>query len=134
MSPPDAVWFVLLLFLLARPAAVWLGLLGATSVSRDQRILISWFGIRGVGSIFYLMYAINHGLPAAFGGAADRDHAHDGRRIGRAPRHLGDAADEPVRKPEDARSRVAAQRGFLHFTPLAAHCVVPRWSAAGPLP
>jgi len=42
---------------------VWLGLLGATTVSRDQRILISWFGIRGVGSIFYLMYAINRGLP-----------------------------------------------------------------------
>jgi len=62
--PPKAVWFVLLLFLVARPAAVWLGLVGATSVSRDQRILISWFGIRGVGSIFYLMYAINQGLPA----------------------------------------------------------------------
>jgi NhaP-type Na+/H+ or K+/H+ antiporter len=62
--PSKAVWFVLLLFLVARPAAVWLGLVGATSVSRDQRILISWFGIRGVGSIFYLMYAINQGLPA----------------------------------------------------------------------
>lgn len=61
--PPRVVWFLLLLFLLARPASVWLGLLGATTVSRDQRILISWFGIRGVGSIFYLMYAINHGLP-----------------------------------------------------------------------
>ena len=61
--PPSAVWFLLLLFLFARPASVWLGLLGATTVSRDQRILISWFGIRGVGSIFYLMYAINHGLP-----------------------------------------------------------------------
>jgi NhaP-type Na+/H+ or K+/H+ antiporter len=36
--------------------------MGAGSVSRDQRFLISWFGIRGVGSIFYLMYAINHGL------------------------------------------------------------------------
>jgi len=61
--PPGALAFVLLLFFVARPAAVWLGLIGATSVSRDQRILISWFGIRGVGSIFYLMYAINHGLP-----------------------------------------------------------------------
>ena len=61
--PPGVVWFLLLLFLFARPASVWLGLLGATTVSRDQRILISWFGIRGVGSIFYLMYAINHGLP-----------------------------------------------------------------------
>ena len=61
--PHQAVWFLLLLFFLARPVSVWLGLIGATSVSRDQRILISWFGIRGVGSIFYLMYAINHGLP-----------------------------------------------------------------------
>jgi len=38
------------------------GLLGAR-VSRDQRIMISWFGIRGIGSIYYLMYAINRGLP-----------------------------------------------------------------------
>lgn len=61
--PDRAVWFVLLLFLLARPVSVWLGLIGAAGVSRDQRLLISWFGIRGAGSIFYLMYAINHGLP-----------------------------------------------------------------------
>ena len=61
--PDRAIWFLLLLFFLARPVSVWLGLMGATGVSRDQRILISWFGIRGVGSIFYLMYAINHGLP-----------------------------------------------------------------------
>ena len=61
--PHGAVWFLLFLFFLARPASVWLGLAGAHGVSRDQRILISWFGIRGVGSIFYLMYAINHGLP-----------------------------------------------------------------------
>jgi NhaP-type Na+/H+ or K+/H+ antiporter len=61
--PDRAVWFVLLLLLVARPLSVWLGLMGATGVSRDQRLLISWFGIRGVGSIFYLMYAINHGLP-----------------------------------------------------------------------
>jgi NhaP-type Na+/H+ or K+/H+ antiporter len=40
---------------------VWLGLLGA-SVSGDQRLLIAWFGIRGIGSIYYLMFALNHGL------------------------------------------------------------------------
>jgi NhaP-type Na+/H+ or K+/H+ antiporter len=56
------VWFVLLLLLVVRPMSVWVGLLGAP-VSRDQRILISWFGIRGIGSIYYLMYAINRGLP-----------------------------------------------------------------------
>jgi len=63
--PQGAVPFVLLVFLVARPAAVWIGLVGATTISRDQRLLISWFGIRGVGSIFYLLYAINHGLPLA---------------------------------------------------------------------
>lgn len=58
----SAVWFVPVLLLVVRPVSVWLGLLGAP-VSRDQRILVSWFGIRGIGSIYYLMYAINHGLP-----------------------------------------------------------------------
>jgi NhaP-type Na+/H+ or K+/H+ antiporter len=58
----SALWFVLLLLVIVRPVSVWLGLLGAR-ISRDQRILISWFGIRGIGSIYYLMYAINHGLP-----------------------------------------------------------------------
>jgi NhaP-type Na+/H+ or K+/H+ antiporter len=40
---------------------VWIGLFGA-SVSGDQRLLIAWFGIRGIGSIYYLMFALNHGL------------------------------------------------------------------------
>lgn len=52
------------LFLLLRPLSVWLGLLGAP-VSRDHRVLTSWFGIRGIGSLYYLMYAINRGLPEA---------------------------------------------------------------------
>lgn len=55
------VSFLLLLFIVLRPLSVWLGLLGAT-VSRDQRLLISWFGIRGIGSIYYLMFALHHGL------------------------------------------------------------------------
>ncbi len=54
--------FVLLFFVVIRPLSVWIGLLGAP-VSRDQKMLVSWFGIRGIGSIYYLMYAINHGLP-----------------------------------------------------------------------
>jgi NhaP-type Na+/H+ or K+/H+ antiporter len=60
--PASAAWFIPLLFVVIRPTAVWLGLLG-TYVSRDQHLLISWFGIRGIGSVYYLMYAINHGLP-----------------------------------------------------------------------
>ena len=57
----ETIGFVLLLFVVVRPLSVWLGLYGA-SVSTDQRRLISWFGIRGIGSIFYLMFAVNHGL------------------------------------------------------------------------
>ena len=58
----SALWFVPLMLFVIRPLAVWVGLLGA-EVSPVQRRLISWFGIRGIGSIYYLMYAENHGLP-----------------------------------------------------------------------
>lgn len=54
-------WFLPLLLLVIRPAAVALGLAGSQS-SPNQRWLIGWFGIRGIGSLYYLMYAINHGL------------------------------------------------------------------------
>jgi NhaP-type Na+/H+ or K+/H+ antiporter len=60
--PASAGWFLPLLFLVLRPVSVALGLFGSP-VSPNQRVLISWFGIRGIGSIYYLMYAINHGLP-----------------------------------------------------------------------
>ena len=55
-------WLVPLLLLVVRPVSVALGLWGSRSSSR-QRLLIGWFGIRGIGSLYYLMYAINHGLP-----------------------------------------------------------------------
>jgi len=57
----STIGFMLLLLFVLRPLSVWSGLLGA-SVSGDQRLLISWFGIRGIGSIYYLMFALNHGL------------------------------------------------------------------------
>jgi sodium/hydrogen antiporter len=60
----SALAFLPLLFLAIRPLSVWIGLLGAP-VSRDQRMMMAWFGIRGIGSVYYLMYAIHHGLPAA---------------------------------------------------------------------
>ncbi|HXD40968.1 MAG TPA: sodium:proton antiporter [Ramlibacter sp.] len=55
-------WLVPLLLLVVRPVAVALGMIHSHS-SSGQRWLIGWFGIRGVGSLYYLMYAINHGLP-----------------------------------------------------------------------
>ena len=55
------LWFVPLLFLVIRPAAVAIGLLG-TDAKPNQRRLMAWFGIRGIGSLYYLLFAINHGL------------------------------------------------------------------------
>lgn len=53
----------LFLFFIARPLSVMLGLAG-TGLSLRIRLIIGWFGVRGIGSLYYLMYAINHGLPA----------------------------------------------------------------------
>ena len=53
-----------LLFGLIRPLAVWLLLRGGL-VSSGQRWLLGWFGIRGIGSLYYLSYALTHGLPDA---------------------------------------------------------------------
>lgn len=63
----EVLWFIPALFLVIRPLAVYLGLYG-TRVERPQRRLIAWFGIRGIGSIYYLMYAITHELEPALAG------------------------------------------------------------------
>ncbi|HEV2148969.1 MAG TPA: sodium:proton antiporter [Longimicrobiaceae bacterium] len=55
-------WFVPLLFLVIRPVAVVVGLAGSDT-SPARRRLISWFGIRGIGSVYYLTFAIEHGVP-----------------------------------------------------------------------
>ncbi|MEW6296428.1 MAG: cation:proton antiporter [Thermodesulfobacteriota bacterium] len=62
--PAAALWFIPLLFLIIRPVAVLLVLLGSRA-SRVQRSLMAWFGIRGIGSVYYLMYALGRGVPEA---------------------------------------------------------------------
>lgn len=56
-----ALWIGAVLFCLIRPLTVvalpWRGVLNG-----HQRLLIGWFGIRGIGSLYYLFYALNHGL------------------------------------------------------------------------
>ncbi len=64
--PREALWFIPLLLLVIRPVAVGLGLLGSET-TKMQRAFIGWFGIRGIGSIYYLMYAIVHGVPEQLG-------------------------------------------------------------------
>jgi NhaP-type Na+/H+ or K+/H+ antiporter len=49
------------LMLVLRPIATHLILIGTPS-SVAQRSLIGWFGIRGIGSLYYLCYALNHGV------------------------------------------------------------------------
>ena len=56
------IWFVPVLLLFIRPVAVYIGLLG-TKTEKNHLAIISWFGIRGIGSIYYLMYAVSKGLP-----------------------------------------------------------------------
>jgi len=60
------ILFALVFVLMVRPLAGWLGLFG-TSLSRRDRWAISVFGVRGIGSLYYLAFAMNH---ADF---ADRD-------------------------------------------------------------
>jgi NhaP-type Na+/H+ or K+/H+ antiporter len=39
-----------------------LSILVNTPTRKSQRLLMGWFGIRGIGSLYYLSYALNHGL------------------------------------------------------------------------
>jgi NhaP-type Na+/H+ or K+/H+ antiporter len=59
-----AIWLALFLFVIVRPVSVVVGLLGTNTTWRI-RGMTAWFGVRGIGSLYYLMYAIEHGLPEA---------------------------------------------------------------------
>ena len=59
-----AVGFASFLFMVARPASVLLGMVGSGASWRMVG-MTGWFGVRGIGSLYYLMYAIQHGLPEA---------------------------------------------------------------------
>ncbi|PJH89376.1 MULTISPECIES: cation:proton antiporter [Pseudomonas] len=50
-----------LLFAVIRPLSV-LAMPWGRLLDGPQRLLIGWFGIRGIGSLFYLFFALNHDL------------------------------------------------------------------------
>ncbi len=56
-----AVGLALFVFAIVRPLSV-LGGLAFTRTPMRMRGMIGWFGVRGIGSLYYLMFAINHGL------------------------------------------------------------------------
>lgn len=57
-----AIGLALFLFVVVRPVSVLAGLIGSGAPMK-LRLLIGWFGVRGIGSIYYLMFAIVAGLP-----------------------------------------------------------------------
>jgi NhaP-type Na+/H+ or K+/H+ antiporter len=61
---PAAWWFVPLLLLVLRPLSTMVSIAGE-GLTQPQRVLIGWFGIRGIGSVFYLLLALRHGLDAS---------------------------------------------------------------------
>ena len=48
------------IILIVRPAAGLIGLIGMPA-ERSEKMTLAFFGIRGVGSFYYLAYALNHG-------------------------------------------------------------------------
>ena len=62
----SAILLTIVLLVAVRPIATALALI-PFSFLPVQRVLIAWFGVRGVGSIYYLTFALTHGLPEATG-------------------------------------------------------------------
>ena len=65
---------IILLFFIIRPVGVWISTIGKRpqnsqrrSLHLGTRLLFGWFGIRGVGSLYYLAYAFGHGLKGEAG-------------------------------------------------------------------
>lgn len=55
------ILFAAAVILLVRPMTGWIGLLRFPA-DRGEKLMLAFFGIRGVGSVYYLAYALNRGL------------------------------------------------------------------------
>ncbi|AFY54670.1 NhaP-type Na+(K+)/H+ antiporter [Rivularia sp. PCC 7116] len=69
----QSILIILFLFLVIRPLGVFISTIGKRTIKNPQnqkmypqkRWLFGWFGIRGVGSLYYLAYALDNGLKGA---------------------------------------------------------------------
>ena len=50
-----------LLLIVIRPVSVWVGLIGVPAAKAPRRLL-GWFGIRGIGSVYYALFIARRGL------------------------------------------------------------------------
>lgn len=60
-SIPGAV-LAALLFVVIRPLSVWIGLHSQRTPNEPRRLL-GWFGIRGIGSVYYGVFVAGHEIP-----------------------------------------------------------------------
>lgn len=63
---PQALVITGALLFIIRPLGAWISTIGE-SYSSIRRWLFGWFGIRGVGSLYYLFYALGEGLRGDIG-------------------------------------------------------------------
>jgi sodium/hydrogen antiporter len=63
---PRGFLLAVALIVIVRPSATLL-LLAYSPTTRLQRMLLGWFGIRGIGSLYYLAFALTHGVDSATG-------------------------------------------------------------------
>jgi NhaP-type Na+/H+ or K+/H+ antiporter len=59
---PALLGFAAAMMFVVRPLMVLL-LVRPSHLGQSQRRLVAWFGIRGVGTVYYLSYALHHGVP-----------------------------------------------------------------------
>lgn len=65
---PAAVWwFVPLMLVVIRPLSALVATVGE-GLSRPQQAMIGWFGIRGVGSVYYLLFSLHRGIDPGLAG------------------------------------------------------------------
>jgi NhaP-type Na+/H+ or K+/H+ antiporter len=58
-----AVGLVFVTFLIARPVAVWIALMG-TSTDRATRLFMGWFGPKGVATMTFSLIVLDQGIPS----------------------------------------------------------------------
>jgi len=64
---PAVWWFVPLLLLVLRPLSV-LAVGWTEDLRQPQQLMIGWFGIRGIGSVYYLLFALHGGVASGIAG------------------------------------------------------------------
>ncbi|MEM6753321.1 MAG: cation:proton antiporter, partial [Cyanobacteria bacterium P01_C01_bin.38] len=71
---PQSILVIFLLFFVIRPLGVFISTIGKKTIYPhrqkfypQKRWIFGWFGIRGVGSLYYLAYALTKGLKGDLG-------------------------------------------------------------------